>query len=238
MNSSPPNVSIVIPIHNEEAILRAAIVDLRERLRDCNYDWELILVENGSTDNTTNVANGLAQKYPNISVLSLPEPNYGSALRQGIVAARGDIVICEEIDLCDTAFHQQALNLLADPTVDIVIGSKLLNGASDRRPLMRHAASYLYSTMLRIALGFRGTDTHGLKALRRSTVLPVVRACVIERDVFASELVLRAERTNLKIIEIPVRVMELRPPSINLFARVPRVLGNVFQLALALRKKS
>jgi glycosyltransferase involved in cell wall biosynthesis len=237
MTSNIPQVSIVIPVHNEEAILHAAVVDLRERLQDADYTWELILAENGSVDATTAVANALAEKYPNISVISLPEPNYGRALRQGITVARGDIVICEEIDLCDVAFHRQALALLTDPTVDIVVGSKLLAGASDERPLMRHAASHVYSTMLRLVLGFHGTDTHGLKVLRRSRILPIVNACVVERDVFASELLIRAERARLKIVEVPVRVMELRPPSINLFARVPRVLSNVVQLARALHQK-
>jgi glycosyltransferase involved in cell wall biosynthesis len=231
-------VSFVIPIHNEEAILLASVVALREHLRDVDYPWELILAENGSSDGTITVANALTKKYENITVLTLPEADYGNALRQGINAARGEFVICEEIDLCDTVFHRQALSLLENPTVDIVVGSKLLASASDERPFMRHAASSIYSTMLRVTLGFRGTDTHGLKALRRSTVLPVVNACVVGRDVFASELIIRAERAGLKVVEIPVRVMELRPPSINLLARVPRVLSNVITLARALRKTS
>jgi glycosyltransferase involved in cell wall biosynthesis len=238
MNASAPKVSIVIPIHNEEAILHAAVVDLRERLKEAPYDWELLLAENGSTDATLRVAEELAKKLHNLRILSIPEPNYGRALREGILAARGEIVICEEIDLCDTVFHGRALTILTDPEVSVVIGSKLLAGASDERPLTRHAASQLYSSMLRLLLGFKGTDTHGLKALRRESILPIVRACVVDRDVFASELVIRAERAQLRTVEIPVRVMEKRPPSINLVARVPKVLANVVRLAIALRHNS
>lgn len=236
MNPSFQTVTIVIPIHNEEPILHASVVDLRERLEGFPRPWDLILVENGSTDGTIDVARSLAAKYTNVSLIQCPAPNYGRALREGILAARGDIVICEEIDLCDTAFHKKALELLDDPGVDVVIGSKLLAGASDERPLTRHAASYIYSTMLRLFLGFQGTDTHGLKALRRTRVLPIVNACVVERDVFASELVIRAERAGLTIVEIPVRVLEKRPPSINLLARIPHVLSNVLQISRALRK--
>jgi glycosyltransferase involved in cell wall biosynthesis len=236
MNATGPKVSIVVPIHNEEAILHAAVVDLRERLKDVPYEWELILAENGSMDATLEVAEALSKKMENLRILSIPEPNYGRALRQGILAATGEFVICEEIDLCDTIFHARALELLADPEISVVIGSKLLAGASDERPLTRHAASQLYSTMLRLLLGFKGTDTHGLKALRREPMLPIVQACVVDRDVFASELVIRAERARLKIVEIPVRVMEKRPPSINLVARVPKVLANVARLAVALRQ--
>ncbi|MGC4066521.1 MAG: glycosyltransferase family 2 protein [Polyangiaceae bacterium] len=203
MNATGPKVSIVVPIHNEEAILHAAVIDLRERLMDVPYDWELLLAENGSTDATLEVAKELSRKLGNLRILSVPEPNYGRALREGILAATGEIVICEEIDLCDTVFHARALELLANPEINVVIGSKLLAGASDERPLTRHAASQLYSTMLRLLLGFKGTDTHGLKALRRKSILPIVRACVVDRDVFASELVIRAERAHLKSSRSP-----------------------------------
>jgi hypothetical protein len=92
-----------------------------------------------------------------------------------------------------------------------------------------------YSSMLRIILGFRGTDTHGLKAFRRVALLDTVRACLIDKDVFASELVIRADRGGVKIKEIPVRVIEKRPPSINLFKRVPNVLKSVAKLTYAIR---
>lgn len=236
MTESEPLVTIVIPVHNEEAILRAAVVDLREQLSDAPYVWELILAENGSVDGTLEEARLLAQRYPNIVLLSHAAANYGLALRNGITKARGEIVICDEIDLCDTEFHRRAVDLLLSKQADVVVGSKLLSASSDERPLLRHAASRLYSTLLRWLLGFRGTDTHGLKALRRSAILPIVTACVVDRDVFASELIIRAERGGLRILEIPIRVMEKRTPSINLLRRVPHVVRSVARLAWALRK--
>ena len=81
---------------------------------------------------------------------------------------------------------------------------------------MRRVATRVINGMLRVAVGFKGTDTHGLKAFRRDALLDVVRACVSDRDVFASEMVIRAYRAGLNVAEIPVRVVEKRPPSINL----------------------
>lgn len=236
MIAAHPKVSIVIPIHNEEAILRAAVVDLREQLHDAPYTWELILAENGSSDRTLEEGRTLELKYPNIRLLSLPSPNYGLALRDGILQAHGEFVICDEIDLCDTDFHRRALELLEAEGADVVIGSKLLHASSDERPLLRHTASRLYATLLRLVLGFRGTDTHGLKALRRTSILPIVAACLVDRDVFSSELVIRSERSGLKILEIPIRVIEKRTPSINLVRRVPHVVKSVARLAWALRR--
>ena len=231
----PPDITIVIPVFDEEGILHAAVVDLRERLSPYGLSVEILLAENGSTDGTIEVARTLAAKCPEVRWLSIAEPNYGAALRRGIEEARGAIVVCEEIDLCDVDFLLRAVELLRAGDADFVVGSKLLPGARDERPAMRHAASVVYSGLLRRVLGFQGTDTHGLKAFRREVVLPIARACLVDKDVFASELVLRAERAGVRIVEIPVRVKELRPPSIDLVRRLPGVASRVARLWWALR---
>jgi glycosyltransferase involved in cell wall biosynthesis len=240
MPGTDPRISIVIPIYNEQGILHAAIVDVRERLKPMGWSYEIILAENGSKDETVRIAQELAAKYSEpsegqVRTLSLGEPNYGKALKQGILLARGELVICDEIDLCDTDFHQRAIEILDTGEADLVIGSKLAVGAEDDRPMWRHAASMGYSAMLRVILGFRGTDTHGLKAFRRVALLDTVRACLVDKDVFASEFVIRADRGGIKIREIPVRVIEKRPPSINLFKRVPNVLKSLAKLTYAIR---
>ena len=191
--------------------------------------------DDGSKDRTVQIGEELAQKCPEVSFFSLGEPNYGKALKEGILKARGTFVICEEIDLCDVDFHARALAILESSEADMVIGSKLLGGAEDDRPMIRHAASMFYTGLLRVTLGFRGTDTHGLKAFRRTALLDTVRACLVDKDVFASEFVIRAERGGIRIKEIPVRVVEKRPPSINLFKRVPNVLKSVAKLTFAIR---
>ncbi|MBK6514802.1 MAG: glycosyltransferase family 2 protein [Polyangiaceae bacterium] len=233
---SAPRLSFVIPIHDEEPILTAAVLELRENAAALGVSYEIVLAENGSTDKTLRVADKLSARFPEVRYFSLPEPNYGAALREGIERARGELVICEEIDLCDADFHERALELLEGGGAELVIGSKLLEGAEDVRPRTRHAASLLYSAMLRVTLGFQGTDTHGLKAMRKEALLPIVRACLVDKDVFASELVLRAQRAGLRVLEIPVRVLEKRVPSINLVSRVPGVVSRVARLWWALRK--
>ena len=232
-----PRVSIIIPIYNEEAILQSAVVDLIDRFQELDEPYELILAENGSTDDTIKIAGELAERFPQVLVRSLGQPNYGEALKQGILEARGEFVLCDEIDLCDTDFHRRALALLETGEADFVVGSKTMAGASDERPMMRHAATLVMNGLLRVATGFKGTDTHGLKAFRRAPVVEIARQCLIDRDLFASELVIRAERAGVRMKEIPVRVLEKRPPSIHLFRRVPNVLKGVAKLFMAIRVK-
>jgi glycosyltransferase involved in cell wall biosynthesis len=237
-----PDVSIVIPVYNEEGILREAVTELlqgldsvRAALHAPELTFEIIIAENGSRDRTVELAEHLAAEHPDVRAFSLGEPNYGKALRRGILEAKGTWVICEEIDLCDKDFHRRALELLRHDDADMVVGSKAMKGASDHRPMMRRVATRVLNGMLRVALDFRGTDTHGLKAFRRETVLPIVEECVIDRDLFSSELVIRAGRSGLRVLEIPIRLDEKRPPAINLVKRVPNVLRGMAKLTRVIR---
>ena len=237
-----PDVSIVIPVYNEEGILREAVTELlagfdvvRAALHAHELRFEIVLAENGSRDRTAELAAHLSDERPEVRAFSLGEPNYGKALRRGILEARGAIVICEEIDLCDLDFHRRALEDLLHGDADFVVGSKAMKGASDHRPLFRRAATRVINGMLRIALDFRGTDTHGLKAFRREALLPVIAQCVVDMDVFASEFVIRAWREGLSVEEIPIQLHEKRQPSIHLFKRVPNVLKQVARLVYVIR---
>jgi len=237
MEPKAPTASIVIPVYNEEAILTTAVHDLivrlAEKLPDITY--EIIITENGSTDRTLEHAYELERKHAQVKVLHSPEPNYGKALRRGMLEARGTYVLCDEIDICDVDFHQRALELLLADQCDMVIGSKAHKDAQDQRPLMRKAGTAVINGMLKLALGFKGTDTHGLKAFQRERLLPVVSRCVVDRDLFASEFVIRAERDAFRIVEVPIVIAEKRPPSINLVKRVPRVLRQIATLTWVIR---
>jgi glycosyltransferase involved in cell wall biosynthesis len=240
---SAPDVSIVIPIYNEEGILRDAVTELlegldvvRTALHAPELTFEILLCENGSKDATVELAEHLAAEFPDVvRTFSLGEPNYGKAMRRGIEEARGTWVICEEIDLCDLDFHRRALELLRHGDAQLVVGSKAMKGSNDQRPAFRRLATRVINGMLWAAVGFSGTDTHGLKAFHRAALMPIVEQCVIDRDLFSSELVIRAGREKIHIIEVPIRLAEKRAPAINLTRRVPNVLRGLVKLTIAVR---
>ncbi len=230
-----PDLSVVIPCYNEEAIIWSAVVELVEGMRELGRSFEVIISENGSKDDTRAIAAKLARSMTEVRALESDEPNYGLALRRGILEARGTYVLCEEIDLCDIDFHRRALAILDADEADMVVGSKAHRDANDQRPVVRRAATQVINGMLRVMLGFRGTDTHGLKAFRRDRLLDTVSRCVVDKDLFASELVIRAERYSVRVVEIPIQIHEKRPPSIHLFRRVPNVLRNLARLVYVIR---
>jgi Glycosyltransferases involved in cell wall biogenesis len=235
-SAAKPHVSIVIPVYNEEGILRGSVLELREKLRPFGFTYELVLCENGSRDRTVEIGKEIEADFPEVRMISIGQPNYGLAMKTGILAARGDFVICDEIDLCDTEFYARALALLERTDTDLVVGSKAMVGSNDQRPWVRRVGTRVYNGLLRTVCGYRGTDTHGLKAFKREVLLETAQRCVLDRDVFASEFVIRAHREKKKVVEIPFAVHEKRPPSINLLKRVPHVIKSVAKLAVSVRK--
>lgn len=232
---STPYLSIVIPVYNEESILAASVTELVSRLGAHGWSYEILLMENGSRDATIAVGENLGKTFPGVEIHSAGVPDYGAAMRAGILRARGTYVMCDEIDLCDVDFYERALKLLDGGEADLVVGSKVMKGAEDKRPFLRHMATLVISGMLRVMVGFRGTDTHGLKAFRREALLDTVSHCQLSRDLFASEFVIRAEREKKRVREVPIRIAEKRPPSVGLFKRVPKVLKDILRLTYMIR---
>ncbi|HLL55989.1 MAG TPA: glycosyltransferase family 2 protein, partial [Myxococcaceae bacterium] len=228
-------LSVVIPVYNEASIVADAAAELSRGLDARGIDYEIIFAENGSRDSTPTILEGLTRQNPRLRWFHSDRPNYGVALKRGIEEARGELVVCDEIDLCDLTFYDAALPVLRSKEADMVVGSKAAKGASDQRPVLRRVATRVHNKLLRVTLGFRGTDTHGLKAFRREALLPVIERCVVDMDVFASEFVIRAWRQGLRVVEIPIQLVEKRQPSIHLFRRVPNVLKNVAKLVYVIR---
>ena len=228
-------ISIIIPVYNEEALLASAIEDLNQKLDNLGWDYELLISENGSTDRSQEIIKELESKYPQVRGFHTDEPNYGLALRSAIKAAGGTYILCDEIDICNTDFYQRALAILESDQADLVIGSKRHPEARDRRPWIRRLATAAVNFLLNILLDFKGTDTHGLKAFHRQRLLPIVDQCIVNKDLFATELVIRAQQANYRTIEIPIELEEKRQTPIPLFRRVPKALKQILRLVSVIR---
>lgn len=233
-------LSVVMPAYNERDLLEASVRDVVEGLRGWIDDFEVCIVENGSTDGTPAIADSLAASIPEVGTRHLPDPDYGDALRAGILGARGAVVATFDVDYYDLHFLKQALTLLDDHDasegngVAIVVASKRAAGARDERPLLRRVATAVFEAILRVVFGMRVSDTHGMKVLRRAPVRDLAEICRTGADLFDTELLIRAERAGLGIEEVPVTVVERRPSRTPIIRRVPRTLVGLARLRVAL----
>jgi glycosyltransferase involved in cell wall biosynthesis len=230
-----PHVSVVMPAFNEADILESSVGDVVESMRVRHQLFEVIVCENGSTDDTLSLARGLADKYPEVAVEHLERADYGAALHAGLLSARGTAVVNFDVDFYDLAFLDAAVaRVTADGGPAIVVGTKRGAGAQDDRPPLRQLVTATFALFLRVLFGLKVSDTHGMKAMRRAAIEPVARACRFGKDLFDTELILRAERAGLSVGEIPVSVVERRPARTSILRRVPRTLIGLAKLRVAL----
>jgi glycosyltransferase involved in cell wall biosynthesis len=233
----PLAISVVMPAYNEATIIERSLATVLDGMRRRGEPFEVIVVENGSTDDTEERAGKIAADEPEVRVLHRVLADYGEALREGLLAATGEVVVNFDCDYYEVAFVDQALARLRDEAAPatIVVGSKRAPGAEDRRSWTRRMVTATFSTMLRVGFGLTVSDTHGMKALRRAPLLPVVARCRFGRDLFDTELILRAEQAGLVVTEIPVDVEELRPARTPVARRIPRTLYGLARLWFVLR---
>jgi hypothetical protein len=169
--------------------------------------------------------------------MSSATPDYGLALRRGLLSARGDVVVNFDVDYYDLDFFDKAVALLDELGAGIVVGAKRGAGAEDTRALPRRLVTGAFSLLLRRGFGLKVYDTHGMKALDRAQVTPLAERCRLGTDLFDTELVLRAERAGLVVAEIPVRVEERRPARSPIARRVLRTALGLRKLRLSLREQ-
>lgn len=227
-----PSLTVVVPVYNEASFLPEGLPRLIAAVESVGAPYEIRLVENGSTDGTANMARELAGET-NVIIESLPDPDYGAAMRHGFLQADSDWVVNFDIDYFSAEFLEQ---LLSQPdSVDLVIGSKRDPRSEDRRPLIRRIATLVFNLLLTVVLGSKVSDTHGMKGFRRKLVDDIAPQVVSTKDLFDTELVIRAERAGYSIVEVPVIVQEIRSARSSLIRRAPRTVAGLLKMRRLLR---
>jgi glycosyltransferase involved in cell wall biosynthesis len=208
MTSRVPDLSIIIPSYNEESRLPATLDRIAAYLSDSGREAEVIVVDDGSKDGTSAVADYFRIKIPTLRVISNGvNRGKGYSVRHGMQEARGRIALFTDADL--SAPIEEAGKLIdALNTYDVAIGSRAMDRSliSVRESRFREFAGIIFNKIVRIILWLPFVDTQcGFKAFRRETCAIIFEQQTIERFGFDPELLYLARHHGLRAVEIPVR---------------------------------
>ena len=199
-------LSIVIPTYNEEALISGTLAQVAEFLKTRGYTWEVVVADDGSTDTTARLVEVFAQGNPQVRLLRLSHRGKGSAVRGGMLEAKGKYRFLCDADLSMPIEQVERFLPPQAQGLDLAIGSREASGA--RRfgePGHRHMMGRFYNALVRIMAvpGLRDTQC-GFKCFRGQIVPLLFRRQTMEGFAFDVEVLFLARKAGLVIREIPI----------------------------------
>ncbi|MDP1706614.1 MAG: glycosyltransferase family 2 protein [bacterium] len=201
-------LSIIIPAYNEKFRLPATLRDIEGKLRNADFSYEVIVVDDGSSDETIGVAQEIGKIFKNFRLIA-NEINLGkgAAVRKGMLAAKGQWRLFMDADNSTTIDHFQKMREFLDAGYEVVVGSRDIPGAKMDPPqsLLKRLAGDAGNLLMRI-LGLTSLrDTQcGFKCFSSQAAVKVFSSAKIDRWAFDLEILSLAQRLGFKIKEIPV----------------------------------
>jgi glycosyltransferase involved in cell wall biosynthesis len=205
---APPALSIVIPAYNESARIEQTLDRVMSCVETRNWDAEVLVVDDGSTDSTTEVVQRWSQRYPRLHLVKNDgNRGKGYSVRNGLLQARGDVVMFTDADLSAPMEEGERLLSAIAEGADVAIGSRWMDKTRQtiHQPLYRRFFGRCFNWVTRMVMGLPFKDTQcGFKAFKRPAAQVIFRLQRIERWGFDPEILFIARKLGYSIREVPV----------------------------------
>ena len=223
-------ISVCIPMYNESRVIAKSAQELSEYMEAHFEDYELIFCSDGSSDGCDEIVREM--KLPNVNVIAYqPNQGKGYAVRTAMLAATGDVCMFTDADLAyGTEVIERVYNtFLENPDAHMVIGSRNLNkDGYEGYTALRKLMSKVYIKVLCIAGGFKLSDSQcGCKAFRGDAAKKIFSRCEVNRFAFDFEAILWAIKMNMKIVEMPVKIINHGESKVNVIKDTLRMLKDL-----------
>jgi dolichyl-phosphate beta-glucosyltransferase len=229
-----PQYSIIIPAYNESARLGATLDRVLNYVSSEQWDAEIIVVNDGSRDNTADLVRQYATTNPHLRLLHNPgNRGKGYSVRNGMLNASGEILLFSDADLSAPIEEAPKLFEAIHAGADVAIGSRWLRPElqTQRQSLLRQFYGRAFNVALRVVLGLNIKDTQcGFKAFTRSAARKIFPQQQIERWGFDPELLYLARRSAMKIAEVPVAWAHVEGTRISPLRDGLRMFGEVLKV--------
>jgi len=210
-------LSIIIPVHNEERIIKEQTLKLVDYVQNLTEKFEVLFIENGSTDGTFKVIRQLQERFTFIKLVRLSRADYSTAVIEGLKRAEGEYSIVFGIDYVDLGVLKRCFKALKNS--DIVICSK--NIGVDERPFLNRLANKYYNLLARIILGLKHSDVEGYHGYNTKKIQALISDVKTRAHLCNVWILAKARKMRLKVSEVPLEVYEIRKSRFMKFARLP-----------------
>ena len=214
MKGLTEKVSIIMPAFNEGQHIISSIEETAKTFDEFGCPWELIVVDDGSPDNTFELANSLVGKYPGKLIVKKNAFNIGKgrALKRAIHFVTGEYVILLDADLDLHPLQAQTLfDIMRIDNADVVIGSKMHPNSVVNYPLERRIISLGYYLFVKFLFGLPCHDTQtGLKLFKTKVLRDVYPRILVKKFAFDLEVLVNAHHLGYKITEAPIVLRQQR----------------------------
>ena len=236
-----PLIDIVVPVLNEEKILRRSITTLDEYMaKHLPYRYQITIADNGSQDKTLEIAKNLAEKYQSVQVFSLAERGRGRALKQVWQNSPADILAYMDVDL-STSLDEflPMIQPLVAGEAGVVIGSRLMKDSRTSRGVKREFISRCYNNIIKWTSGTKFSDAQcGFKAIRRDVAAKFLPKIKDNEWFFDTELLIKTERAGVPIHEQPVTWIEDTDSRVKIVKTAVDDLKGLYRVNKELDKRS
>ena len=200
-------VTVVLPAHNEAERIECAVEETERALSSFCRRYEIIIAEDGSTDNTAEIARKIAEKRKNVRFMHSDERlGRGRALNRAFKKARGEVLAYIDVDLSTDMRHlRELIDAIRVEKYDFATGSRLLKASHTQRSLKREAMSRLYNFLVRLLLRSKLRDHQcGFKAFSRDALFSILDEVEDKHWFWDTELLVKAQWRGFSVKEIPV----------------------------------
>jgi glycosyltransferase involved in cell wall biosynthesis len=210
--ASRPRVDLVIPVLNEAHVLEGSVDRVRAFLGEHpEYDWRVVIVDNGSTDGTDGVARRLVSRFrQDVQFMQLPQRGRGRALRQAWSQSDADVLCYTDVDLStELAALPKLVSAILERGFGVATGSRLMRESRTKRSFKREFISRCYNLLVKGLLGVSFSDAQcGFKAVSRQVVTEIIPDVRDQSWFFDTELMVLAEKRGYRIEDVPVTWIE------------------------------
>jgi dolichyl-phosphate beta-glucosyltransferase len=237
---SRPHLSIVIPAYNEEGRLDASLPLIDAYIRERDLDAEIVVVDDGSRDDTASIASELLRGRRGRVLLQPENMGKGAAVRRGVLESEGRWVLMTDADLSTPIEEHARLAAIArEEDLDLVFGSRAL--PDSQVEIRQHAGRVLmgktFNLLLRAITGLPYRDTQcGFKLFDRRRTLPLFEKMVVDRFAFDAELLFLCRNYGLTIKEVPVIWRNSERSTVNVVTAPPKMLADLVRIRWRFRR--